>query len=70
MPDDRMQTQSFSMPPGMVRAIKDVAASAGMPMSSVVRAAVRAYLAGQGYPYPAPNDPDDDQTCGDPLIWQ
>ena len=66
MRETRMRSQCFSMPPLMVEAIKDIATAESIPMSYVVRMAVRAYLIAHGYPYPAPRDGGEEE---DVTLW-
>ncbi len=62
MPEDKTRSHSFSMPESMLTAISDVALGMEQSKSYVVRVAVRAYLAKQGYPYPPREDaPDEDE---------
>lgn len=61
MPTDENRSHSFSMPATMLVGIRDMANRSGESMSYVVRMAVRAYFAAQGYQYP-PRGRSDDET--------
>ena len=61
MPTDENRSHSFSMPASMLAGIRDMANRSGESMSFVVRVAVRAYFAAQGYQYP-PRVPSGDEN--------